>query len=181
MVSPSASGVPELIAWMADRGHAPALPDDPREMASPAAVASFMAALRDFALELDATEVFLGGQARHVPFGEVLPVPLAAECPQHLARGFFRPVAGADDRVEVPGPLARFSATPCPPPAPPGSEAMTAADEVLRTLVDAGVRGFPRTFIYRRRYRSPVCASSTSPMCSPDRSRPVSSPISALT
>ena len=143
MVSPSASGVPALIAWMADRGHAPVLPDDPREMASPAAVASFMAALRDFALEFDATEVFLGGQARHVPFGEVLPVPLAAECPQHLARGFFRPVAGAEDRVEVPGPLARFSATPCPPPAPPGSEAMTAADEVLERWSTPASGGSP--------------------------------------
>ncbi len=131
MVSPSASGVPELIAWMTDRGHPPELPDDPREMASPAAVASFMTALREFALELDATEVFLGGQSRHVPFGEVLPVPLAAECPQHLARGFFRPVTGVEDHVEVPGPLARFSATPCPPPLPPGSGPMTAADEVL--------------------------------------------------
>ena len=99
--------------------------------------------LRDFALEFDATEVFLGGQARHVPFGEVLPVPLAAECPQHLARGFFRPVAGAKDRVEVPRPVARFSATPCPSPAPPESEAMTAADEVLERWSTPASGGSP--------------------------------------
>ncbi len=125
MVSPSAGGVPELIAWMTERGHPPDLPDDPAAMSTPAAIASFMAALREFAVELDATEVFLGGQARHVPFGHVLPVPDVAECPQHLARGFFRRVEGAADDVRVPGPLARFSDTPCPAPLPPPPGALT--------------------------------------------------------
>ena len=112
---------------MTERGHAPDLPDDPAAMATPAAIASFMAALREFAIELDATEVFLGGQARHVPFGHVLPVPDVADCPQHLARGFFRQVPGIANEVRVPGPLARFSDTACPAPMPPPSDAMTAA------------------------------------------------------
>ena len=125
MVSPSAGGVPQLVAWKTERGHAPDLPDDAAAMSTPAAIASFMAALREFAVELDATEVFLGGQARHVPFGQVLPVPEVARCPQHVARGFFRRVPGVTDEVRVPGPLARFADTPCPAPLPPPLAAMT--------------------------------------------------------
>lgn len=119
MVSPSAGGVPQLIEWMTERGHPPALPDDPALAGTPDAVAAFMSAIRSFALELDAHEVFLGGQARHVPFGEVVAIPDVAVNPQHQARGFLRPVEVDGGPVTVPGPLARFSATPCPPPQPP--------------------------------------------------------------
>ncbi len=126
MVSPSAGGVPDLIEWITARGHAPIAPDDPTDPS--AVIDSLMTALRAFAVELDATEVFEGGQARHVPFGEVLTVPEVASSPQHLARGFLRPVAGIGDEVRVPGPFARFSSTPCPPPEPPELRSMTTAE-----------------------------------------------------
>ncbi|MPY94702.1 MAG: hypothetical protein GEV08_17055 [Acidimicrobiia bacterium] len=128
MVSPSAGGVPELIAWMQEHGLLTDLPaDTPGDLAL---IPRLMEALHEFALGSDATELFEGGQARHVPFGEVLTVPQVAECPQHLHRGFFRPVAGAPPEVRLPGPLARFAGTPCPPPAPPPA-APVAASEVL--------------------------------------------------
>jgi crotonobetainyl-CoA:carnitine CoA-transferase CaiB-like acyl-CoA transferase len=125
MVSPSAGGVPDLLAWMADRGHAPA-PTDADPTNPLAMVQSYMAALRAFASELDASDVFAGGQARHVPFGEVLTVPEVSECPQHLARGFFRPVEGTE--ISVPGPFARFTSTPCPAPEPPPERAIDRDD-----------------------------------------------------
>lgn len=129
MVSPSAGGVPDLLAWMAEHGHVPEpIADDPTNPL--AMVQSYMTALRAFAAELDATEVFEGGQARHVPFGEVLTVPQVCASPQHAARGFFRSVDGTS--VRVPGPLARFGATPCPPPAPPpGAPDSTALAELI--------------------------------------------------
>jgi crotonobetainyl-CoA:carnitine CoA-transferase CaiB-like acyl-CoA transferase len=126
MVSPSAGGVPDLLAWMAARGHPPIPPDDATDPV--AVIESLMTALREFAVELDATDVFEGGQARHVPFGEVLTVPEVVSSPQHLARGFLRPVGGVGDEVRVPGPFARFSATPCPPLEPPTLQPMTAAE-----------------------------------------------------
>lgn len=136
MVSPSAGGVPQLIEWMTERGHPPQLPDDPAAMGTPEAIAAFMSAIKSFALELDAREVFEGGQARHVPFGQVVTIPEVAENPQHLARGFFRPVDHDAGTVTIPGPLARFSDTPCPPPvAPPvadHSRAVEPADVLAR-------------------------------------------------
>ena len=120
MVSPSAGGVPELLAWMAERGHVPepveADPSNPLAL-----VQSYMSSLRAFALELDATDVFEGGQARHVPFGEVLTIPQVSDSPQHEARAFFRRVANEGADVRVPGPIARFGETPCPPPQAPST------------------------------------------------------------
>jgi crotonobetainyl-CoA:carnitine CoA-transferase CaiB-like acyl-CoA transferase len=96
-----------------------------------------MAALHEFALGFDATELFEGGQARHVPFGEVLTVPQVAESAQHLHRGFFRPVGGAPPAVRLPGPLARFEGTPCPPAQPP-PQALAPVEEVRARWADLG-------------------------------------------
>lgn len=126
MVSPSAGGVPDLVTWMAERGHPPELPDDLTD--ARAVIAAFMVALRAFALELDATEVFQGGQARHVPFGEVLTVAEVVASPQHIERGFMRPVDGIEGNVCVPGPFAQFAGSPCPPPAAPRQAPMTDDD-----------------------------------------------------
>ena len=128
MVSPSAGGVPDLLAWMAERGHVPAPVDmtDIRALGN-----SLMGALRAFCIELDATDVFDGGQQRHVPFGEVLTIAQVSESPQHTARGFFRPVT--DTRVDIPGPFARFSETPAPEPLPPPEEPLT--DAALDDLI----------------------------------------------
>lgn len=129
MVSPSAGGVPDLLAWMAEYGHVP----EPCDMTDIRALGnSLMGALRAFCLELDATEIFDGGQARHVPFGEVLTIAQVSESPQHLARGFFRRVDGTG--VDVPGPFAHFSETPAPPPlSPPDGPLDDAALDALLT------------------------------------------------
>lgn len=117
MVSPSAGGVPKLLAWMGECGHAPVLPE-PTPAPDVETLAALMTALHGFAGSMDATDLFRGGQSRHVPFGEVYTIPEVASCPQHVDRGFFRTVDGAN-RLRIPGPLARFSDTPCPPAAAP--------------------------------------------------------------
>ena len=129
MVSPTAGGLPDLIAWMKSQGIGLDLPDEVAASEGLAMVPRLMTALREFALTVDAHDLFLGGQERHVPFGEVLTVPEVADCPQHRARGFFRPVQGAEG-ITIPGPFARFTATPCPPPTPP-PRSPTAPAEVL--------------------------------------------------
>ena len=135
MVSPTAGGVPKLLEWMAERGHAPVLPEPVASGPDVARLVALMESLRRFGASMDATELFEGGQARHVPFGEVYTVPQVVACPQHLERGFFRTVpdltagavaipagagapAGPAD-LRIPGPLVRFSATPCGPPLVP--------------------------------------------------------------
>jgi crotonobetainyl-CoA:carnitine CoA-transferase CaiB-like acyl-CoA transferase len=131
MVSPSAGGVPQLLEWLAERGHAPEFLEDAAVPGSPEWIEAFMAALRAFALDLDAHELFEGGQARHVPFGEVVGIPEVAVNPQHRARGFLRPVEHGGETVIVPGPLARFRGTPCPSPQPPPLTTPADAADVL--------------------------------------------------
>ena len=127
MVSPSAGGVPKLVAWMSECGHAPVLPE-PTEVPDLGTLAALMTALHGFAGSMDATDLFRGGQSRHVPFGEVYTIPEVASCPQHIERDFFRAVDGGGV-LRIPGPLARFSDTPCPPAAAP-PKAPTTADTV---------------------------------------------------
>lgn len=147
MVSPAAGGLLDLIAWLKKRGHARDVPDVPDDDELLSLVAPLMQALKDVALESDATELFEAGQSLHVPFGEAFSVQQVAECVQHRARGFFRPVqppgSEANDSIDgaepqqqappvesvdqpatrggilLPGPLARLSATPAPDPRPP--------------------------------------------------------------
>ena len=123
MVSPAAGGLVDLIAWLKARGHAQEVPDDPEVGELLSLIQPMMDALKAAALETDATELFEAGQSLHVPFGESYTVPQVAGCEQHLARGFFRPAAEAappalgsapaiGGEVRLPGPLARFGATP---------------------------------------------------------------------
>ena len=132
MVSPSAGGVPQLVQWMVESGHAPDLPPPTSQGADAGTLGALMAALHGFAKDMDATELFHGGQQRHVPFGEVYTIPQVAACPQHEFRGFFRHVEEAPDDVRMPGPLAHFSATPCAPAVAPPSAAAVAEDVVNR-------------------------------------------------
>jgi len=127
MVSPAAGGLIDLIAWLKERGQAQDVPAEPDEGALLALVAPLMDSLRAVALESDATDLFLAGQSLHVPFGESYNVTQVAECPQHRARGFLRPVAD-EPAVRLPGPVAHFSATPAPEPLAPATIAST--DEV---------------------------------------------------
>lgn len=119
MVSPSAGGVPDLLAWMRSEGFATEIPLEATAAEWLTLIPAVMAEIRRFALTKDATELYERGQALHVPFGEALTVEQAVRSPQLVARGFFRPVDGAPDRVRLPGGLSRFAVTPLPAPTAP--------------------------------------------------------------
>lgn len=131
MISPAAGGLLDLIAWLKERGFASEIPAEPTPDELVGLIEPMMTALREAALAHDATELFEAGQSLHVPFGEAYAVPQVAECVQHRARGFFRPIAGAPDPIRLPGPLGRFERTPAATPGPP-PEAAVALDDVLQ-------------------------------------------------
>ncbi|MGE0730514.1 MAG: CoA transferase [Acidimicrobiia bacterium] len=130
MVSPTAGGVFDLITYLQAEGFGTDLPAVPTPTEMLARVEQYMAALRQLAATKDATELFEKGQAMHVPFGEVLTVAQVVRNAQLTARGFFRPVPGADERLRIPGPMARFSRTPLRSPAPPPGAATEVQDVV---------------------------------------------------
>ena len=181
MVSPSAGGVPQLIQWMAERGHPPVLPPPAESGADAGMLNALMTALHSFAKDLDATEVFRGGQDRHVPFGEVYTIPQVASCPQHEHRGYFRSITGAPPEVKMPGPLARFSQTPCGPAMPPPSEPESSPLKRCSTVGPLAPSQATAPPVIRRPSRWRGSESSTSPMCWPARSSPGSWPISVPT
>jgi crotonobetainyl-CoA:carnitine CoA-transferase CaiB-like acyl-CoA transferase len=119
MVSPSAGGVFDLLAYLHQRGFGLDLPARPDPGVFLARIDEYMAALKELAATMDATELFEQGQSLHVPFGEVLTVAQGLRNPQLGERGFFRPVPGADGALRIPGPLAVFSSTPYGPPQSP--------------------------------------------------------------
>ena len=80
---------------------------------------TIMHQLRAWATTQEAKELFLEGQKRRLPFGEVQTVAEAARSPQFQARGFFRAVEGAASPVRLPGPLFRTPHTPAPAPQAP--------------------------------------------------------------
>ena len=63
MVSPSANGVPELLAWMRSEGFGLDIPETYTPVEAIALIPKMMAALADFGSTKDATELFEGGQA----------------------------------------------------------------------------------------------------------------------
>jgi crotonobetainyl-CoA:carnitine CoA-transferase CaiB-like acyl-CoA transferase len=77
-----------------------------------------MNAIRRFALTKDSGELFLEAQHRHIAFGEVQTVAQVAASPQYEFRNTFRAVDGFP-AVRMPGPYARFGATPSPEQQPP--------------------------------------------------------------
>ena len=102
-----------------------------------------MNAIRRFALTKDSGELFLEAQRRHIAFGEVQTVAQVAANPQYEFRGTFRAVEGFDD-VRMPGPYARFHATPSPaqqpPPASPDRRSTTLLAEWGQVPAAAGRR-----------------------------------------
>ena len=112
--SPRSRSRPLLFEWMAEEG-------DPEgaelaKMTIEDALAEMprvMNAIRRFALTKDSGELFLEAQRRHIAFGEVQTVAQVAANPQYEFRGTFRAVEGFAD-VRMPGPYARFHATPSP-------------------------------------------------------------------
>ncbi len=128
MVSPAAGGLLGLIAWLKGRGYATEVPDDPDAETLLTLVEPLMQALRDCALEMDATELCEAGQSLHVPFGESYSIAQVAACAQHEHRRFFSPVEG-HDKIRIPGPLAHFERSPAPAATPPET---TSPDAVLQ-------------------------------------------------
>ena len=108
-----------LFEWMAEEG-------DPEgaELAAMsieealAEIPRVMNAIRRFARTKDSGELFLEAQHRHIAFGEVQTVAQVVANPQYGFRGTFRAVDGFE-QVRMPGPYARFDATPAPPQQPP--------------------------------------------------------------
>jgi crotonobetainyl-CoA:carnitine CoA-transferase CaiB-like acyl-CoA transferase len=130
MITPTPS-LPTLTVWLAEDGMADAVADMTGELAQVREkVPQLMAALRSWAATKDARNLFLEGQRRHLPFGEVLSVAEVAGGPQLNARGFFRPVAWDGPVVRTPGPLLRMEGTPSPPAQPPPATP-SSAEEVL--------------------------------------------------
>jgi crotonobetainyl-CoA:carnitine CoA-transferase CaiB-like acyl-CoA transferase len=130
MITPTPS-VPRLVEWVAEDGMADAVAGMAGELAQVREkVPQLMAALREWAATKDAHGLFLEGQRRHLPFGEVLSVAEVAASPQLTERGFFRPVAWDGPSVRTPGPLIRMEGTP-PPPAQPPPASASPVDEVL--------------------------------------------------
>jgi crotonobetainyl-CoA:carnitine CoA-transferase CaiB-like acyl-CoA transferase len=125
--TPNAAGA---IGWMVEEG----LPEvkellDMGLEALAVRIDMIMGVLAALARTKDAGTLFRDAQARHVAFAEVLDVGQVASNPQHQFRGFFRPVAAGPAGLALPGPVARFHATPAPAPAPPGGA--TSLEEVL--------------------------------------------------
>ncbi|MCP4223641.1 MAG: CoA transferase [Actinomycetia bacterium] len=137
MISPAAGGLFDLISWLKELGYAQDVPDEPEAEQLLELIPSMMTALRQAALDHDATELFEVGQSLHVPFGEAYSIAQVAQCPQHEFRQFFRPVddgsAGdgsvGNSSIMIPGPVARFARSPVPAPSAPFE--LATSDEVL--------------------------------------------------
>ena len=108
-----------LFAWMTEEGD----PEGP-ELSKLSIVdvlaqmPRVMNAVKRFALTKHSGELFHQAQRRHVAFGEVQTVAQVASNPQNEYRGTFRAVEGFE-QIRMPGPYARFSATPAPAQQPP--------------------------------------------------------------
>ena len=108
-----------LFEWMAEEGDAEGA--ELAGMSIEEALAEMprvMNAIRRFALTKDSGELFLEAQRRHIAFGEVQTVAQVVANPQYEFRGTFRAVDGFQ-QVRMPGPFARFGATPSPAQQPP--------------------------------------------------------------
>jgi crotonobetainyl-CoA:carnitine CoA-transferase CaiB-like acyl-CoA transferase len=91
-------------------------------------VPSVMQRIAEFATTNDAATLFREAQDRHVAFGEVQSVAQVAANPQHAFREFFRAVDWAGPEVWIPGPVARFDATPAAAPVPPPAHGSSVED-----------------------------------------------------
>lgn len=72
-----------------------------------------------FARQEDAGTLWTDAQARRLAWAEVQSVAQVAANPQHAFRSAFRRVQWEGPEVALPGPVARFHATPAPPPLAP--------------------------------------------------------------
>ena len=120
MVTPG-THMPKMVEWLDEDGMAGDLKElDLSEMLKVLPhLKHIMEILHAWAATKDAHELFLAGQQRHLPFGEVLNVAGVTTNNHFQAREFFRLVDWNGPTVKIPGPLFRTEATPAPPPLPP--------------------------------------------------------------
>ena len=120
-----------LIEWMEENNMAGILKemDFSNILQLIAQIGNIMKQMRAWAATQDAKKVFLGGQQRRLPFGDVQTIAEASQSPQFQTRGFFRAVEGDSSAVQIPGPLFRTKDTPAPVPQAPTT---TDIDTVLQ-------------------------------------------------
>jgi crotonobetainyl-CoA:carnitine CoA-transferase CaiB-like acyl-CoA transferase len=128
MVTPGMH-MPTMVSWLDEDGMAGDLKElDLSEMLKVLPhVRHIMEILHAWALTKDARELFLAGQQRHLPLGEVLNVADIVNNDHFQARGFFRSVDWDGPAVKIPGPLFRMEATPAPAPRPPAANSVDTA------------------------------------------------------
>jgi crotonobetainyl-CoA:carnitine CoA-transferase CaiB-like acyl-CoA transferase len=155
ILAPAGADLPVLVAWMAERGMAEDLGDEPyasavgqlnmgfltQVMANPANAAGLFAHLSHihdvigrFIASMPAVEAYEEGQRRNLLFGLVSTPEDLARNAQLRARDWFVPLEpdGAGTRIEFPGPPYRLGVTPASLGVPPRLGQHTA--EVLREL-----------------------------------------------
>jgi crotonobetainyl-CoA:carnitine CoA-transferase CaiB-like acyl-CoA transferase len=130
MITP-APNVPGLLQWMVEEGFEEV--NDLMALSLEEVVADvprLMKTMASFAETMDANALFRAAQDRHIAYGEVQSVAQVAANPQHAFRSFFREIDWDGSSVRIPGPVARFHATPVPAPAPP-PQSDTDIDELV--------------------------------------------------
>jgi crotonobetainyl-CoA:carnitine CoA-transferase CaiB-like acyl-CoA transferase len=78
----------------------------------PLYVGRMMQVMREWVANQDPEALFFKAQARHAPYGWVLPIERLADNPQLAARDWWVPYAVGSQTVKGPGAPYRFSATP---------------------------------------------------------------------
>ena len=81
----------------------------------PLLIARMMQILRGWVATKDAEALFFEAQARHAPYGWVLPIERVADNPQLTARNWWVPLQIDGHECNAPGVPYRFSATPAQP------------------------------------------------------------------
>jgi benzylsuccinate CoA-transferase BbsE subunit/naphthyl-2-methylsuccinate CoA transferase subunit len=102
------------LAWLVEDGAHQDLLDDrysqPENL--PLYIARMMQVMREWVADKDPEALFHEAQARHSPYGWVLPLERLADNPQLAARAWWTQYAVGDRTVNGPGAPYRFSATP---------------------------------------------------------------------
>lgn len=135
MITPG-THMPTMVKWLDEDGMAGDLKelDLSETLKVLPHIKHIMEILHAWATTKDAHELFLAGQKRHLPFGEVLTVADIANNSHFHARGFFRAVGWNGPAVQIPGPLFRTEATPAPAPLPPVASPVDAATVLQRWI-----------------------------------------------
>ncbi len=116
MVTPAPDVEAQLLWLIEEDVHQDLLDPKYAEPANrPLLIARVMQILRGWVATKDAEALFFEAQARHAPYGWVLPIERLADNPQLTARDWWVPLQLDGRTVNAPGAPYRFSATPAQP------------------------------------------------------------------